>query len=74
MIKKNYPFIIILYLSIFSIISYYNFLSIIFWLIIYNIYFIILNLISFLVFMFNIYLFLTIKKEKNDDIKEKEKM
>ena len=61
--KKNYPFIIILYLIIFSLISYYNFLSIIFWLIIYNIYFIILNLISFLVFTFNIYLFLTIKNK-----------
>ena len=66
--KKNYPFIIILYLIIFSLISYYNFLSIIFWLIIYNIYFIILHLISLLVFMFNIYLFLTIKSKKNDII------
>ena len=64
--KKNYSFIIILYLIIFSLISYYNFLNIIFWLIIYNIYFIILHLISFLVFSFNIYLFLTIKSKKND--------
>lgn len=49
--------VIIINICVFSILSYWNFINIIIWIITYNPLLILIHIISLIVFLFNIYMF-----------------